>query len=94
MVSLLSYALIYAKKGLMVFPITQTGEFLALDIKELGNATTNKKQIKKWWNENPTAIIGYTLPSKSLVFFLEVHVHGGTTSHLIKNQKSCNDTNE
>lgn len=52
-----SYAIAYALKGLAVFPIKYKAK-TPLTKNGFKDATTDVKQIQKWWNENPKANIG------------------------------------
>lgn len=54
---LLNAALLYASKGIYVFPLKPKEKY-PITPNGFKNASINETQIKKWWNENPNANIG------------------------------------
>ena len=57
MTTMLEYALMYAEKGLAVFPLKARSKFPDTP-HGFQDASKDPEQIKRWWNRNPNANIG------------------------------------
>jgi hypothetical protein len=71
-------ALIYAAKGLNIFPC---GVDKKPHVKDWSNAaTTDQNQVRRWWTECPTASIGCPTGALSGVWVLDVGLPDGPAS--------------
>ena len=73
MSSLLESALFYASIGWKIFPLAP-GQKTPITAHGVKDATGDIEQIKKWWNDTPTANIGLACGKESGVYVVDVDV--------------------
>jgi len=73
-VSLMDYALDYARRGWAVFPCEGKRPLTSNGFK---GATTDEAQIWAWWKRHPEASIGWALPSDVVVIDVDINHDSG-----------------
>jgi hypothetical protein len=69
-ISIVEFALFYARMSWPVFPLH--GKIPFKDSQGYKDATTNREQIQTWWSQHPTANIGLATGERSGIIVLDI----------------------